>query len=68
MFLQKVKYILGFESESVSNKSPRGGSRQTPTVDKRPVCHQCGKVGHIKRNCFVRRNVTTHAVQEKPSS
>jgi hypothetical protein len=50
------------------DKSPRGGSRKAPTADKRPICYKCGKVGHIKRNCYVRRTVTTHAVQEKPSS
>jgi hypothetical protein len=50
------------------DKSPRGGSRKAPTADKRTICYKCGKVGHIKRNCYVHRTVTTKAVQETPSS
>jgi hypothetical protein len=50
------------------DKYRRGGTGKAPTAAKRPICYKCGKVGHIKRNCYVRRTVTTHAVQEKPSS
>jgi hypothetical protein len=52
----------------VTSNSPRKGPIKAPTTGKRPVYSHRGKLIHIRRNCFARRNTRTRAVQENHRS
>ena len=39
---------------SMQPRNPMQGFRRTMTPDGRPICHFCGRPGHVQANCFKR--------------
>jgi hypothetical protein len=50
-------------SHDVKPNSSHNRTSKRPTQGKLPVCHHCGKVGHIQRNFYARNNSRRSSVR-----